>query len=75
MIDKAMNTLSRAVMYLIIVPRLSANTAHIATNKLFCYRRSITLTTTSTPAIPISRYYCFLTIPDTSTSNDDNPEQ
>jgi hypothetical protein len=56
MIDKAMNTLSRAVMYLIIVPHLSANRAHIATNKLFCYRRSITLTTKSTPAIPISRY-------------------
>jgi hypothetical protein len=44
-----------AVMYLIIVPHLSANRAHIATNKLLCYRRSITLATTSTPAIPISR--------------------
>jgi hypothetical protein len=56
MIDKVMNTLSRAVMYLIIDPNLSANRAHIATNKLFYYRRSITLTTTLTPAIPISRY-------------------
>jgi hypothetical protein len=40
MIDKAMNTLSRAVMYLIIDPNLSANRAHIATNKLFCYHMS-----------------------------------